>query len=75
MSEIFEPIYSPRENDIFISYSPHDDFVAKRLEKAIIKLSRDPWIDTQDLPPGLKSDMPESWTYIESGIKMPMYLC
>ncbi|WAL58731.1 TIR domain-containing protein [Thermocoleostomius sinensis] len=69
MSEIFEPIYSPRENDIFISYSPHDDFVAKRLEKAIIKLSRDPWIDTQDLPPGLKSDMPESWTYIESGIK------
>jgi WD40 repeat protein len=69
MPEIFEPIYSPRENDIFISYSPHDDFVAKRLEKAIIKLSRDPWIDTQDLPPGLKSDMPESWTYIESGIK------
>lgn len=69
MSETFDPIYSPRENDIFISYSPHDDFVAKRLEKAIIKLSRDPWIDTQDLPPGLKSDMPDAWTYIESGVK------
>jgi WD40 repeat protein len=69
MSETFEPIYSPRENDIFISYSPDDSFVAKRLEKAIIKLSRDPWIDTQDLPPHLKPDMPEAWTYIESGIK------
>lgn len=69
MPENSEPIYSPRENDIFIAYSPQDDFFAKRLEKAIIKLGRDPWIDTQDLPPGLKSDMPEAWQHIEAGIK------
>ena len=69
MTENSEPIYSPRENDIFIAYSPEDDFFAKRLEKAIIKLGRDPWIDTQDLPPGLKSDMAEAWEHIEVGIK------
>jgi WD40 repeat protein len=69
MTENSEPFYSPRENDIFISYSAEDDFVAKRLEKSIIKLGRDPWIDTQDLPPGMKSDMPEAWEYIELGIK------
>jgi WD40 repeat protein len=69
MTENSEPIYSPRENDIFIAYSPEDDFFAKRLEKAIIKLGRDPWIDTQDLPPGLKSDMAEAWEHIKVGIK------
>lgn len=69
MTENSEPFYSPRENDIFICYAPPDDFVAKRLEKAIIKLGRDPWIDTQDLPPSLKSDIPEAWEYIELGIK------
>ncbi|WP_416676217.1 TIR domain-containing protein [Egbenema bharatensis] len=69
MIENSEPIYNPRENDIFIAYSPEDDFFAKRLEKAIIKLGRDPWIDTQDLPPGLKSEMPEAWNHIEVGIK------
>jgi WD40 repeat protein len=69
MNENSQPIYSPRENDIFIAYSPEDDFFAKRLEKAIIKLGRDPWIDTQDLPEGLKSDMAEAWEHIETGIK------
>lgn len=69
MLERSESVYSPRENDIFIAYSPQDDFFAKRLEKAIIKLGRDPWIDTQDLPPGMKSDQPEAWQYIHTGIK------
>jgi hypothetical protein len=69
MIENSEPIYNPRENDIFIAYSPEDSFFAKRLEKAIIKLGRDPWIDTQDLPPGLKSEMPEAWKHIEVGVK------
>jgi len=69
MTENLEPFYNPRENDIYICYAPEDDFVAKRLEKAIIKLGRDPWIDSQDLPPGIKSDMPEAWEYVELGIQ------
>lgn len=61
------PIVSnPRENDIFICYASDDIAVVQRLDAAIRSLKRDPWIDWEDLPPGIDPNI--WWKYIEAGI-------
>lgn len=65
------PIFlsSPRENDIFISYAEEDIEFVKKLDAAIRKRNRDPWVDWDDLPLSLNSSTLDPWRYIEAGIK------
>lgn len=68
-AEDFSPVYSPRENDIFICYDQADLTFAEQLELAIRDLRRDPWIDTEDIPKEINQDTEAAWIYIEAGIK------
>ena len=37
--------------DVFISYSRKDKEFAHRLQETLVEHEREPWLDTQDIPP------------------------
>nr|WP_163660030.1 TIR domain-containing protein [Adonisia turfae] len=43
-------VVKPRNNDIFISYTPQDGDFVRRLDQAIRDQGLDPWIDFDDIP-------------------------
>ncbi len=53
-----------RSNDVFISYSRRDKEFVQQLDGAFRKLSRDPWIDWNDIQPS-----EDWWQAIEAGIE------